>query len=86
MATQNWRKTYPQMPVNSIAESWSQLRKMVARYGKRPGSITSKQYHSSKCVAGLDLEMLPEVGYTGLSVRNGQMLTFKVKAVDISML
>lgn len=79
-------KTYPQMPVNSIAESYSQLRKAVARYGKHPISITPQQYHSSKFVAGLDLEMLPEVGYTGISTKNGEMLTFKLKAVDINAL
>ena len=79
-------KTYPQMPVNSIAESWSQLRKMVSHYGKHPISITPSQYHSTKFVAGLDLEMLPEVGYTGLSTKNGEMITVKVKAVDISKL
>ena len=74
------------MPVNSIAESYSQLRIAVARYGKHPISITPQQYHSSKFVAGLDLEMLPEVGYTGISTKNGEMLTFKLKAVDITAL
>ena len=63
-------KTYPRKPVNSIAESWSQLRKAVARYGKHPISIKPEQYHSIEFVAGLDLEMLPEVGYSGLSTHN----------------
>ena len=77
-------KTYPQTPVNSIAESWSQLRKAVARYGKHPVSITPAQYHSTKYVFGLDMETLPEVGYTGLSTKNGEMITVKVKAVNPS--
>jgi hypothetical protein len=77
-------KTFPQTPVNSIAESWSQLRKAVARYGKHPVSITPAQYHSTKFVAGLDLEALPQVGYTGLSTKNGEMITVKVQAVNPS--
>jgi len=77
-------KTYPQTPCSSIAESWSQLRKAVARYGKHPVSITPEQYHSTKYVFGLDMEMLPEVGYTGLSTKNGEMITVKVKAVNPS--
>ena len=79
-------KTFPQTPVNFVAESWSQLRKAVARYGKQPVSVTPTQYHSTKCVAGLDMEMLPEVGYTGRSTKNGDMITLKVKAVDITKL
>ena len=79
-------KTFPQTPVNSIAESFSQLRKAVARYGKHPVSITPAQYHSTKFVAGLDMEALPQVGYTGLSTKNGEMITVKVKAVDKSAL
>ena len=77
-------KTFPQTPVNSIAESWSQLRKAVARYGKHPVSITPAQYHSTKYVFGYDFEMLPEVGYTGISTKNGEMITVKVKAVNPS--
>ena len=77
-------RQFPQTPINSIAESWSQLRKAVARYGKLPVSITSAQYHSTKFVAGLDLESLPTVGYTGLSTKNGEMITVKVKAVSPS--
>ena len=79
-------KTYPVTPVNSVAESWSQLRKAVAHYGKHPVSVTPQQYHSTKFVAGLDFEMLPEVGYNGLSTKNGEMITFKLKAVDINTL
>ena len=30
------------------------------------------------------MEMLPEVGYTGLSTKNGEMITVKVKAVNPS--
>ena len=77
-------KTYPQTPCSSIAESWSQLRKAVARYGKHPVSITPAQYHSTKYVFGLDMEALPQVGYTGLSTKNGEMITVKVKAVNPS--
>ena len=77
-------KTFPQTPVNSVSESYSQLRKAVARYGKHPVSITAQQYHSTKYVFGLDMEALPEVGYTGISTKNGEMITVKVKAVNPS--
>ena len=73
---------HPQTPCSSIADSWSQLRKAVARYGKHPVSITPAQYHSTKYVFGLDMEALPQVGYTGLSTKNGEMITVKVKAVN----
>ena len=54
-------KTFPQTSVHSIAGSWSQLRKAVARYGKHPVSITPAQYHSTKYVFGIDMEMLPKL-------------------------
>ena len=78
--------TYPQTPVNSIAETFSQLRKTVAHYGKKPVSLTPTEYQSSKFVISYDFEMLSEVGYTGVSTTNGQMITVKVKPKDKSLL
>ena len=43
-------KSFPQMPTNSISESWSQLRKAVAAYGKHPLSTKAREYHSTKFV------------------------------------
>ena len=79
-------KSFPQMPINSIAESWSQLRKAVAAYGKHPLSTKAREYHSTKFVQGLDLEKLSGVGYTGLSTKNGEMITVKVKSVNTATL
>jgi len=79
-------KSFPQMPINSVAESWAQLRKAVAAYGKHPLSTKAREYHSTKFVQGLDLEKLSGVGYTGLSTKNGEMITVKVKAVNTTTL
>lgn len=79
-------KSFPQMPINNVAESWAKLRSAVAAYGKHPLSIKSREYHSTKFVQGLDLEKLSGVGYTGLSTKNGEMITVKVKAVNTTTL
>ena len=79
-------KSFPQMPINSIAESWAQLRKAVAAYGKHPSSTKAREYHSTKFVQGLDLEKLSGASYTGISTKNGEMITDKVKAVNTGTL
>ena len=78
--------TYPQTPVNSIAETFSQLRKTVAHYGSKPVSLSPTEYQSSKFVIGYDFEMLSEVGYKGVSTSNGQMISVKLRPKDKSLL
>ena len=77
---------YPQTPVNSIAETYAQLRQTVANFGKEPLSILPTEYHSSRFVIGYDFEMLPDVGYTGVNTKSGQMLTVKLKPKDRSLI
>ena len=74
------------MPINSVAESWSQLRKAVARDSKALLSTTAKEHHSTRLVQGLDLEKLGGVGYTGISTKTGEMIIVKMKAVNTTTL
>ena len=74
-------KTFPQSPVNSIAENWSQLRNLDAGYDKSPISITAEQYHTRKFVAAIDLEAMPSGGYSCLSTKHDKIITFKLKAI-----
>ena len=71
-------KPIPEYPVNSLSESYSQLKKTVGRAFK----MHSSWYRSRKCIIGLDLEKVSGAGFTGLSIKAGDLLTLNFKDCD----
>ena len=71
-------KLVPEYPVNSLAESYSQLKKTVGRSFK----MHSSWYRSCKYIIGLDLEKISGAGFTGLSTKAGDLLTINFKGCD----
>ena len=71
-------KPIPEYPVNSLAESYSQLKKTVGRAFK----MHSSWYRSRKYIIGLDLEKISGAGFTGLSTKAGDLLTLNSKDCD----
>ena len=68
-------KLVPEYPVTSLAESFSQLRKTVGK----PFKMHSRWYRTRKYVIGLDLEKVSGAGFTGMSTKNGDLMTINFK-------
>jgi len=81
-------KLYPEYPIRSLSESFSQLKKSVGILGSNfhSVSISPLQYRNDHFVLGTDTEKLTSVGWTGINTRSGDLLSVKVKAQDKSVL
>ena len=71
-------KLIPEYPVNSLSESYSQLKKTVGRAFK----MHSSWYRSRKYIIGLDLEQISGAGFTGMSTKAGDLLALNFKDCD----
>ena len=71
-------KLIPEHPVNSLSESYSQLKKTVGRAFK----MHSSWYRSRKYIIGLDLEKMSGAGFTGMSTKAGDLLTINFRDCD----
>ena len=72
-------KLYPEYPVKSLSESLSQLRKTVGGSFQMFG----RWYRTSKYIIGLDLEKVSGAGFTGLSTKNGDLMTINFRDCDL---
>ena len=77
-------KLYPEYPIRSSAEAFSQLRKTMGIHQSPFHSLDLKgaEYRNYKFIVAIDTEKVLEAGFTGLSTRAGDMMTIKAKAVD----
>ena len=75
---QTGSKPIPEYPVNSLADSYSQLKKTVGRAFKMHSSL----YRSRKYIIGLDLEKISGAGFAGVSTNASDLLTLNVKDCD----
>ena len=71
-------KLIPECPVNSLSESYSQLKTTVGRAFK----MHSSWYRSRKYVVGLDLGKISGTGFTGLSTTAWDLLIINFKDCD----
>ena len=71
-------KSVPEYPVNSLAESYSQLKKTVGRSFK----MHSSWHRSCKYIIGLDLEKISGAGFTGMSTKAGDLFTINFRDCD----
>jgi hypothetical protein len=77
-------KLYPEYPMRSVSETFSQLRKTMGIHQSPFHSldVTGPQYRSYKFIASVDTEKVLEAGFTGLNTRAGDLMTIKVKPMD----
>ena len=77
-------KLYPEYPIRSASESFSQLRKTMGIHQSPFHSldITGAQYRDYKFISAIDTEKVLEAGFTGLNTRAGDLMTIKVKPVN----
>ena len=71
-------KPIPEYPVNSLSESYSQLKKSVGRSFKMHYSW----YRSRKYTIGFDLKKISGAGFTGLSTKACDLWTLNFKDCD----
>ena len=78
-------KMYPEMPIRSTAEAFSQLSKCLGIHGSPFHSldISPQQYRDYSFIIGIDFEKVLQAGFTGVNSRaGGDLMTIKVKPVD----
>ena len=84
MQVQLGSKLYPEYPMKSIAETFTQLRKSVGVSASPIHSFrfTPEAYRSTTFIAAIDFEKALQVSYTGTSTRAGDLLVVKVKGAN----
>ena len=75
---QTGSKPIPEYPVNSLSESYSQLKKTIGR----AFNMHSSWYRNRKCIIGLGLGQISGAGFTGLDTKAGDLLTLNFKGCD----
>ena len=80
-------KLFPEYPIRSTAEAFSQLRKTMGIHQSPFHSLDLKgsEYREYKFIAAVDTEKVLEAGFTGLNTRAGDMMTIKVKPASTGM-
>ena len=68
-------KSYPEYPISSLAEAVSQLEKVV---GKK-SHINPLDYRKHKFILGMDMERVSGAGFSGLSTKNGDLMTLNFR-------
>jgi hypothetical protein len=61
----------PEYPVNAVSEAYYQLKKVVGK----AFNIHARWYRSRRYIIGFDLEKIAGAGFTGMSTKNGDLLT-----------
>ena len=81
-------KLFPEYPIRSLSEAFSQLKKSVGILGSNfhSVSISPTQYRNDHFVIGCDTEKATSVGWTGINTRAGDLLSVRVKAMDKAIL
>jgi len=77
-------KLSPEYPVQSLSESFAQLKKCLGILGSNfhSVSISPLQYRNNKFIIGCDTEKALQAGFTGLNTRQGDLLSVKIKLMD----
>ena len=75
----NGSKLYHEYPVNSLAESLSQLRKTVGH----PFQMFGRWYRTTKSIIGIDLERVSGMGFSGLSTKNNDLIVLNFKDCEL---
>ena len=76
-------KLYPEYPIVSHSESYSQLKKTLGIQSSEVHSfdINAREYRDNKLVLAIDTEKMLEAGYTGLNTRSGDLMSVRYEAM-----
>jgi hypothetical protein len=72
---------FPSYPIRSLSEAFYQLRKCMGVHSSNFHSldITPAQYRSHKFILGFDMEKNLGTAFTGLNVKNGSLISLKMR-------
>ena len=73
------QKLIPEYPVNSLAESLSQLRKTVGH----PFQMFGRWYRTTKYIIGRDHEKVSGAGFTGISTKGCDLFILNFRDCDL---
>ena len=81
MQLQSGSKLTPLYPMRSLAESYTQLRKCMGTHHSHFHSIDTdtSEYRTHKFIAAIDCETVLGASFSGLNIKNGSLLTIKLK-------
>ena len=81
-------KRFPEYPIRSAAEAFTQLRKTMGILGSTVGNvdISNEKYEKLHHIIAIDTEKTLQAGYTGLDMKRNQLLTVKVKSQNTAAL
>ena len=74
-------KLMPLYPMRSQAETFAQLKKCMGIHNSNFHSIDifQREYRQTKFIVGIDCESVLGASFTGLNLKNGSLLTIKLK-------
>ena len=74
-------KMYPEYPIRSVQEAFSQLVKClgVNNSAFHGIDVIAQEYRSHKFIIGIDTEKILEAGWTGINTKAGDLMCIKVK-------
>ena len=77
-------KLFPEYPMKSIAEQFSQLRKClgIASSPVHSFHLDPAKYRTKNFIVGLDMERVLQAGYTGINTRAGDLLVARAKPAN----
>ena len=74
-------KLYPEYPIRSVQEAFTQLAKCLGVNNSAFHGIDmiAQEYRSHKFIIGIDTEKILEAGFTGINTKAGDLMVIKVK-------
>ena len=74
-------KMYPEYPIRSVQEAFTQLVKClgIKNSAFHGVDMIAQEYRSHKFVIGIDSEKILEAGFTGINTKAGDLMCIKVK-------
>jgi hypothetical protein len=77
-------KLFPEYPVQSLSETFYQLRKTLSlpEYHQHSVSVDFNQYKKDKFIIAMNMEKVPEASFTGENTKAGQLLYIRVKPAN----
>ena len=77
-------KMFPEIPIRSNAEAFSQLVKCLGVHNSafHGVAIDAYRYKLHQQIIGIDTEKVLNAGFTGINTRAGDLMTIKAKAIN----
>ena len=77
-------KKWPEFECQSLSEAFYFLRRTLHYHNGDQNSlnISYKQYREDKFIIGVPFEKMPDVNFTSINTKMGNLITFKIKGTE----